>query len=145
MHNCIKTAASIALGIFAAFYNQYGLFVILVSAAVVIDFTTGIIKAKVLDIGLDSKIARKGFWKKISLFAALFFGIFLDFITVNLLSQLNIKFGLNSPFSLIIASYIVINESISIAENLYQINPNSLPPWITKLLKVAKSDLSETQ
>lgn len=141
--NTLKWLFSIICGFAAAFFDQYGFMVILVAAAVVLDFITGVIKSKAMEIGLDSKIARKGFWKKIALFAALAFGIFLDLIAETLLIKVNIEFDLNTPFALIISSYIVINECISIAENLYLINPNCIPAPIARLLKVAKSDIGK--
>ena len=48
-----------------------------------------------------------------------------------------------SPFGLIIGSYIVLNECISICENLYECNPDIIPKWIANLLKNAKGKINE--
>lgn len=140
MENWIKWILSIVGGALAAFFQQYGLFIILVAVAVVLDFATGIIKAKATGEGLSSARAWQGFWKKIVLFVGLFFGIFLDYVMLTVLAQANIAINVKLPFALIIACYIVLNESISIAENLVLINPEIMPKWIAKLLKVAKDD-----
>ena len=145
MENWVKWIVSAVCGVLAAFFRQYGIMIILVAAAVILDFATGIIKAKATETGLDSKIARRGFWKKISLFAALAFGIFLDLMAATLLVRAGVEFGLNMPFALITSSYITINECISIAENLYLINPNVMPRYVSNLLRVAKDDLDKRE
>lgn len=132
-----KAALSMVLGILTTLFGQYGLMFGFVAAAVVLDFVTGIIKSKATGEGVNSKVARKGFWKKMSLFAALAFGVFLDLAAGNLLVNVGITLKTETPFALVVASYIVINECISIAENLYLINPYSLPSWVIKALKVA--------
>lgn len=138
--NTFKWLVSVACGFVATFFEQYGLFIALVAVAVVMDFVTGVIKAKATGEGLSSQKAWQGFWKKIALFVGLAFGIFLDYVAATLFVTAHIEVDVNMPFSLIVACYIVLNEIISIAENLYQINPHCLPSWIAKLLKVAKED-----
>ncbi len=141
MENWIKWILSIAGGALAAFWGQYGLFIVLVALAVVLDVITGLVKAKAIGEGLSSQKATKGFWKKVSLFVGLFFGIFLDYVMLTVLAQAGITININLPFALIFACYIILNESISVAENLVLINPEIMPKWIAKLLKVAKDDL----
>ncbi len=141
MENWIKWILSIVGGALAAFWGQYGLFIVLVALAVVLDVITGLVKAKAIGEGLSSQKAAKGFWKKVSLFVGLFFGIFLDYVMLTFLAQAGITINVNLPFALIFACYIILNESISVAENLVLINPEIMPKWIAKLLKVAKDDL----
>lgn len=141
MHNCIKWSVSAVCGTLAAFFGQYGLFFALVGIAIILDIVTGIVKAKATGEGLDSGKATKGFWKKISLFVALVFGIFLDFATRIVFVKLGINIGLELAFALIVCAYIIINESISICENLYLANPDSFPPAVGKWLKVAKKEI----
>ncbi|MBQ3692578.1 MAG: phage holin family protein [Clostridia bacterium] len=143
MENGLKWLCSVILGSMAMFFGQYGLFIVLVAAAVVLDVATGLVKAKATGEGLSSDKASKGFWKKISLFAALAFGIFLDYAAATVLSQVGVKVGVELPFALIICAYIIINEAISISENLYLTNPESFPGWIANLLKVAKDKIKD--
>lgn len=145
MDNVFKWLVSVILGGLAAFFGQYGLFIVLVAAAVVLDVVTGLVKAKAIGEGLSSKKATKGFWKKISLFVGLAFGIFLDYAVATVIAEVGVNFGLEMPFSLIVCAYIIINESISIAENLYLTNPESFPQWISKMLKVAKDKIEEQE
>ena len=141
--NFTKWLWSIIVGGLAAFFGQYGLFIVLVAIAVVLDVITGLVKAKATGNGLSSEKATKGFWKKISLFVGLLFGIFLDYAAATVLLHTGVNIGIDMPFALIICAYIIINEAISISENLYLTNPDSFPKWISKILKVAKVKIEE--
>ena len=77
------------------------------------------------------------------MFVGLAFGIFLDYAVATVLMQVGVNIGLEMPFALIICAYIIINEAISISENLYLTNPDSFPRWIAKMLKVAKDKIEE--
>lgn len=141
MHNTMKWLVSIIGGAAAAFFGQYGLMIALVSVAIVLDVVTGLVKAKALGEGLSSKKANAGFWRKMALFVALAFGIFLDYAAGAVLVHAGVALGGELPFALIVCAYIIVNESISIAENLYLTNPDSFPRWIAKRLKVAKEEM----
>ncbi len=81
--------------------------------------------------------------EKLALLVGLFFGIYLDYAAPLLFVKAGLTLGVDMPFALIICCYIVLNECISIAENLYLINPDIMPKWISKLLKVAKDKIEE--
>ena len=140
--NWIKLGVSALCGLIATFFQHYGAFILAVLLAVVFDFITGLIKAK-MNGGWSSKTASKGFWKKVGTFAALAFGIFLDYFIPMMIESTGVIIPFALPFALVIACYIVINECISIAENFYSINPNAMPKWIVNLLKIAKENFEE--
>lgn len=136
-----KWILSIVCGLIATFTKQYGILIAFVGGAVVFDFVTGCIADKINGKGLDSKTATKGFWKKVSLLVGLFFGFFLDWVIPVMLAYITITLPFDMPFALIICFYIVLNECISICENLYECNPAILPSWIIKILGFAKDKL----
>lgn len=141
MHDFQKWAVSAVCGAIAAFFGQYGLFLVLVAVAVALDVVTGIVKAKATGEGLSSTKAALGFWRKMSLFAGLAFGIFLDYAAAHVLTSAGVSFEMNMPFALIVCAYIIINEGISVSENLYLANPDSFPKWIAERLKVAREQV----
>lgn len=143
MDNWFKWLWSVILGGLATFFGQYGLFIALVAVAVVLDVITGLVKVKATGEGLSSEKATKGFWKKISLFVGLSFGIFLDYAVATVLAEVGVGVVPELPFALIICAYIIINEAISISENLYLTNPDGFPPAIGKMLKVAKDKIED--
>lgn len=143
MDNWFKWLISIVCGAVATFFQQYGLFILFVGLAIVFDCITGLIKAKTIGEGLSSAKGWKGFWKKIALLVGLFFGIYLDYVVPLLFAKAGLNLGVDLPFALIICCYIVLNECISICENLYLINPAIMPKWIVKLLKGSKDKMDE--
>lgn len=145
MHDVYKWAISVIGGAVAAFFGQYGLFFLFVAAAIVFDCVTGLIKLKATGERLSSKKGFRGFWKKIALLVGLSFGIYLDITASLLFDRAGIRIGINMPFALIICCYIVLNESISICENLYAINPSIMPGWIVKLLKGGKERIDSRE
>ncbi len=145
MDNFTKWLLSVITGALAAFFGQYGLFIVLVAVAVVLDVVTGLIKAKATGEGLSSEKANKGFWKKISLFVGLLFGIFLDYAAATVLIHAGVNMKIDMPFALIICAYIILNESISIGENLIAIDPGNMPPWVVKLLRGSKGKIEKEQ
>ena len=141
MDNLLKWLISIVCGFIGMFFQQYGLFFLFVGLAIVFDCITGLIKANLTNEGLSSKIGWKGFWKKIALLVGLSFGIYLDYVVPLLFVKGGINLNVNLPFALIICCYIILNECISICENLYEVNPEGMPKWICTFLKVAKNDV----
>lgn len=130
-----KHALSVAGGFVACLAHQYALILSCVIVAIVFDVITGLIKSKVKEKPWSSKQGTIGFWKKMSLLVALFFGMFLDFFIPYALTAVNVELPFSTPFGLIIGVYITLNESISICENLYEINPMTLPKWIVSLMR----------
>ncbi len=140
-----KIIVSMAAGAAATFAKQYIVIVICVAVAVVFDWITGIIASKATGKAISSKVAVKGFYKKVALFAALFFGFFLDFFIPYMLNYVNIDMPITALFGMIFGCYIVINESISIAENLYKCNPDVLPKWVIELLEGVKKQIDDKE
>jgi toxin secretion/phage lysis holin len=141
MDKLYKILLSTIGGAIAAMTEKYGLILFFVIVVVVFDIITGMAKAKATGVKFDSKTGTKGFWKKISLLLGLFFGVFLDYFITEAMQVVDIVLPFASPFGLIVGVYIVLNESISICENLYACNPKSIPAWIAKLLKTTSDKI----
>lgn len=143
MEDVKKWIISLILGAWATFTQQYAIILSFIITVIILDFITGLIKAYTTGVGWKSSKGFKGFWKKVSLLVAFSFGIFLDFFIPYALKIISIELPFNSSFALIVGCYIIINESISICENLYRINPHSLPRWIVALLKGANDKINK--
>ena len=144
MDEKIKYILSVLGGLLATATKQYGLILLFVVIGIFMDWITGLVKSKITGVAWSSKVGFVGFWKKVSLLAALFFGIFLDyFIPTTLEKIVTVELPFALPFGLIIGAYIVLNECISICENLYACNPDIVPKWIVGLLRNAKDKISD--
>lgn len=135
MNEVWKRVASFIAGVITTFFKLYGAILGLVCVAIVFDTISGVIAAKATGTEVTSKKANQGFWKKVGLILALFFGVFLDMFIPIALKYVNFVLPFNTPFALVFGCYIIFNEGISICENLDKINPTLLPPWVRKLLK----------
>lgn len=142
--NAWKQLISIIVGGVTTFFHLYGVILGLVCMSIVFDMITGVSAAKATGKKISSKVARQGFWKKVGLILALFFGMFLDLFIPTALSVIQVKLPFDMPFGLIFGCYIVFNESISICENFDKINPTILPSWV-KLLIQGGVDNIDTQ
>lgn len=141
----VKLSASIISGIAASFWGIYGAIICCVLVVICLDVITGLVKAKATGQALDSKTGYKGFWKKMALILALAFGIFLDAFIPIMLGTIQLKLPFTLPIGTIIGCYIVINESISIIENINEAAPGTLPKWIKKLLASAGEKIDDPE
>lgn len=138
----IKWLLSVLFGLVSTFFEQYGVLIALVAVAICFDLVTGLIKTKVSgDDAWSSAKCQKGLFKKLALLVGMFFGFFLDWFIPYALLYVNVTLPFAMPFSMIICFYIVLNESISICENLYAANPEIMPKWIVSLLTTVKDKL----
>ena len=137
MDKITKIGVSAALGLGASLVGAYAPIFACVCIVIVFDVATGLIKSKVIGTPISSTQGTIGFWKKMALFMALFFGVFLDVFIPIMLGVVDLNLPFKLPIGTVVGCYIVINESISIIENINTAAPNSLPKWIKKLLKGA--------
>lgn len=129
-------------GLLASFWGIYGPVIICVICAIVLDIVTGLIKAKAIKEPINSDTATRGFWRKMALFAALAFGIFLDAFIPVLLGIISLELPFAMPIGTVVGCYIVLNECISIFENINKAAPTALPRWIKKLLEGGKNTIN---
>ena len=137
--------ASALLGTLATLAEQYTVLIVLVAAAIVLDVITGLIRCGATGEKLSSEKGTKGFWKKNMLMASLLFAFFLDVSIPTILGVVNVTlpFQKSLLFGSIVGVYIILNESISICENILKANKMALPKWLKKLLQDAKKEVDE--
>ena len=139
----IKWVTASVTGIAATFWGVYGPVFVCVLVAIVLDIITGLIKAKATGTPITSEKGARGFWRKMALLAALAFGIFLDAFIPIMLGVVSIQLPFTLPIGTVVGCYIVLNESISIFENINKTAPQALPKWIKKLLDGAKKTVDD--
>lgn len=142
MDEKIKWIASAILGMIGAFTQQYGAMIIMVCFVLIFDLITGLIKAKINGT-VNSAKGTKGLFKKLAFLVGLFFGFFLDYSIPYMCTYVSIDIPFKLPFGMIICFYIVLNESISICENLYECDNNIMPKWIVNILQSAKDKIED--
>lgn len=143
MDEFYKITLSIITGLLASFTQEYGLLLLFVTFAIVLDVATGVIKVSCTDEVWDKKKASLGFWHKISLYIGLSIGVFLDYFLPFMASEVGINMGAGAHISYIIGAYIVINELISACQNLHCCNSHILPTWVLKLLQTSAERMDQ--
>ena len=139
----IKLLAASVLGILSAFADRYAAIVLFVILVVALDFITGIIASIVNGEKLSSQKGTVGFWKKVALFAAMAFGFLMDYFIPYMLAYVHVEVPASALFGVFIGCYIVVNESLSICENLYRCNDEILPKWVVKVLTDSKEAINK--
>lgn len=139
----LRMAAAVVGGLVMAYLKQYTVLYILVAAAVLFDFVTGMGAAVVSGQGLSSKLARRGFLKKMMLLVSVAFGTFLDALMPFCVRKTGMDMQDTLIFSTVICLYICISECISIAENICRCTDRALPGWLVRLLKETKDKLEK--
>lgn len=142
MDKISKYIISILSGLGLSFLGAYAPIFLCVLFSICFDVITGLIKCKVQGVPISSKEGTIGFWRKMALMLALSFGVFLDVFFPILLGVVSLELPFKLPIGTVVGCYIVINESISIIENINAAAPNSLPKWIRKLLKGAATNIN---
>lgn len=137
-----KLSIAVVSSFLTAWWDVYGVILICVAFVMILDVLTGLIKCGAKGIPLSSKTGTIGFWKKMASLSALVFGIFLDYYMPLMLNIVTIELPFSLPIGGIIACYIIINESISICENIYAVNNKALPGWLKKALQGGSEKLN---
>lgn len=133
----LKLSASLFTGLAASFWGIYGPVIVCVLVAICMDVVSGLVASMASGDKISSQVGWIGFWKKMALILALAFGIFMDSFIPILLGTISLELPFTMPFGTIVGCYIVINEAISIIENINKAAPTALPKWIKKLLEGA--------
>jgi toxin secretion/phage lysis holin len=139
----VKLSTSVISGLVASFWGIYGPVIICVLVAICMDVISGLVAAMASGEKISSKVGWIGFWKKMALILALAFGIFMDSFIPILLGTISLELPFTMPIGTIVGCYIVINEAISIIENINKAAPTALPKWIKKLLEGASKTIDE--
>lgn len=120
--NGMKCIISILLGTFSYFVGGWDSLLKTILCMSVLDFITGILKSAYNKQLLSSLLCVKGIIKKISIFVVIAVSNFIQ----NILSS-------DMPLREIIITFYIVNEAISILENISQFAP--IPEKLKEVLK----------
>ena len=130
------------IGTFFSFFLILSIPLALLVPCNLIDYFTGIAAAKIAGIKITSEISFKGITKKVTMYVLIFVGFGIDNMVNYATSTLHIDLVLPLLFSAIIASWLVINELISITENCEKIGIEI--PLLAPILKFIKKKIEIT-
>ncbi|MEF2919950.1 MAG: phage holin family protein [Acutalibacteraceae bacterium] len=115
-------------------------------SVMIIDYLTGISSAYI-NKKLSSKTGIVGILKKIGYIALVCVGVCADYLIQTVLVNLGIDFNVQTIFGFMVAIWLIINELISILENLSKMGvpmPNFLMKLVKKLKIIVESKADST-
>ena len=131
--------------VIGAFFSFFGILAIPLALLVpcnLIDYFTGMAASKVMGIKITSEVSFKGIVKKVTMYVLIFVGFGIDCMISYVTSTLHIDMVLPLLFSAIIASWLVINELISITENCEKIGVEI--PLLAPVLRFIRKKIEST-
>jgi toxin secretion/phage lysis holin len=111
---------------------------IVLIAAMLIDYATGLLAAENRGQKIDSDIGKKGVIKKVLTLLLVGVGLLIDLMLLYCSAALGYDFPVKIIVSVIVTVWMTVSELISILENVKDAGMN-LPPLLEPLLKNLKS------
>lgn len=139
--NVIHLTAAAALGAVTAYFNILMVPLVVLVIVMAIDYLTGMISAK-RGGELNSRVGVLGIIKKVGYLALVGVGIVVDYLITSALAQVGVQTSLPNFFGLMVIIWLIINELISILENLGEIGV-PMPPFLVRTVKNLKGKVDD--
>jgi toxin secretion/phage lysis holin len=130
-----------ALGALAAYFNVLLIPLVILAAVMLIDYITGMAGAAYTG-KINSRVGVLGIVKKAGYLALVAVGMVVDYLISSALVAIGINLQINYCFGMIITIWLIINELISILENLGEMNI-PLPGFFVKMIKSLKNKVED--
>ena len=136
LFSMLKLTLAAALGVLAAYFNILLIPVIVLVFVMVTDYITGMSAAKKTG-ELSSRLGIMGIAKKVGYLALVAVGMVVDYLISSALLNVGIEIQINYCFAMIIVIWLIVNELISILENLGELGV-PIPEFLRKSIHKIK-------
>ncbi len=137
--NLIKTGVAAVGASIASYFGLLAAPLLVLLGAMLVDYVTGLVKAY-MTAQLSSRIGLRGILKKLCYMAMVAVGAALDYLLTGALAQAGVDLHVEMFCGLLVAVWLIVNELISILENLAVIGVPGMPA-LTKLVDRLKNTL----
>ena len=141
MKDFIHVLLAGVVGALAAYFNVLAVPLVVLVAVMLIDYVTGMAAASYTK-QLNSRVGVIGIIKKLCYLALVVVGGVIDYLIASALVSIGIHLQINYCFGMIITVWLIINELISILENLGEMGV-PLPSFLTSMIKTLKGKVEE--
>lgn len=135
--NIIQATISVVLGALASYFNVLLIPVLVLVAVMVIDYATGMTSAWKSG-ELESKTGLIGILKKVSYLVLVAVGGVVDYLISTGLAAANVEISITYCCGLIVTVWLIINELISILENLAELG-TPIPKFLVNVVHRLKN------
>ena len=140
--NIIQATISVVLGALASYFNVLLIPVLVLVAVMVIDYATGMTSAWKSG-ELESKTGLIGILKKVSYLVLVAVGGVVDYLISTGLAAANVEISITYCCGLIVTIWLIINELISILENLSELG-TPIPKFLVNIVRRLKNTVENT-
>lgn len=141
-YKTLEALVAAALGALASYALQLTIPLAVLLIVMVLDYITGIVKAWMRE-ELSSRVGIFGIIKKLGYLVIVAVAGVVDWLLAYGLQQVGIDLRLPFLLAAIVTCWLIINELISILENIAA-QGGPVPPWLGRLLNRLKNTVDET-
>lgn len=135
-HKGLQAVLTAAVTAFAVYFNAIAVPLIVLLVMMIIDYISGM-SAAWREGTLNSKKGVDGIIKKVGYMALVAVAMGVDYLIFSGFTAVNVSVGFEMLFGILVAVWLIINEMISILENLSRIGV-PIPKFLTKAVKKLK-------
>ena len=136
-----QTLFAAALGAAAAYFHVLMIPLCVMIAVMLLDYITGMAAAW-SNKTLNSRCGVMGIIKKVGYLALVAVGMAVDYLITSALLQVGVDLQINDCFGMIVTIWLIINELISILENLKRLGI-PLPDFLVKVVSRLKNNVED--
>ena len=137
--NIIQATVSVAIGALISYFNILLIPILVLIAVMLIDYITGLTSAY-RNGELKSKTGLIGILKKVSYLVLVAVGGVVDYLICSGLATAGFDFDVTYCCGLIVCVWLIINELISILENLSELG-TPIPQFLVKIVHRLKDSV----
>lgn len=138
----IKIAIVSFFAVLSSWFGTLAIPVYILAACNIIDYITGITEACIRKEQVSSYKSIVGIAKKVFMYLLIVIGAFVDVMLQYMFNNLNIPISLPFIVGCIVACWLVLNEMLSILENLSGIGV-PMPPFLMPLVERIKGSVEK--
>ena len=132
----LQAVLTAAITAFAVYFNALAVPLVVLIVMMVIDYISGM-SAAWREGTLSSKKGIDGIVKKVGYMALVAVAMGVDYLIFTGFSAVNVSVGFDMLFGILVAVWLIINEMISILENLSRLGV-PIPQFLTKVVRRLK-------
>lgn len=140
--NMIQGLIAVIVAGISAYFQIIAVPLIFLIAVMILDYITGMISAYNCK-ELSSRQGITGIFKKTGYLCLVAVGITVDYIINSALASLGVASSMSMMFGLIVTIWLIINELISILENLTKLEV-PVPEFLVRLITRLKNSVENT-
>ena len=137
----IKLAVATTIGGFFSFFGLLALPLIILVVSNILDWITGCVASNIKGEAISSNKSYKGIFKKVSMYILIMIGFMFDLLLEYGITQMGWDIQMQGFIAVVIAMWLVLNEMISIVENISVIGIDI--PFLRPLMNLVKDKVEE--